>query len=178
VKYLPTKTIEARAAEVLQKTDALRIPVPVDLVAHRLGLVVEPASLGEDVSGVLVVDGDHGTIGVNKAHPPVRQRFTVAHEIGHFILHRDRSGLFIDKGYTAVYRDSTASKGEERGEIQANQFAAALLMPQDLLVEAVEHRGFDLGDEEALADLAREFQVSLQAMTYRLSNLAIFPSLK
>lgn len=176
MKYLPTRAIEDRAAKVLQKAEALRAPVPVDLVAHRLGLVVEATTLGDDVSGVLVVRDGKGTIGVNQTHPSVRQRFTIAHEIGHYVLHRERSSLFIDKSYTAVYRDTRSSKGDDRPEIQANQFAAALLMPRELVLAEVEKHGFDLGDEAALERLAEKFQVSLQAMTYRLSNLGIFPS--
>jgi len=54
--------------------------------------------------------------------------FTIAHEIGHFILHHGESDLFIDTTYVA-FRDSESTKGENRAEIQANQFAAALLMP-------------------------------------------------
>jgi Zn-dependent peptidase ImmA (M78 family) len=176
MRYLPAKTIEARATSVLRDANALRVPVPVELVAHRLGLIVEPSALGDDVSGLLVVRDGRGTIGVNQGHPPVRQRFTVAHEIGHYMLHRTSSNLFIDKAYTAVYRDTQSSTGEERAEIQANHFAAALLMPADLLLPAIRGSGFDLADEEALEMLAEKFQVSLQSLSYRLSNLGIFPT--
>ena len=176
MKYVPAKTIEAKAVSVLREANALRIPVPVELVAHRLSLVVEPSMLGEDVSGVLVVGDGSGTIGVNQAHPPVRQRFTVAHEIGHYVMHRASSDLFIDKGYTAVFRDTKSSTGAERAEIQANHFAAALLMPAELLLPEIRRSGFDLADEDALGTLAEKFQVSTQSMSYRLSNLGIFPS--
>lgn len=177
MKWISTKEIERRAADLLSTANAHALPVPVDRIAHSLGLDIEPAQLGDDVSGLLVVKEGVGTIGVNQSHPPVRQRFTVAHEIGHYMLHRHASGLFIDKAYNAVYRDSKASKGEHRAEIQANQFAAALLMPQDLIVQEVQSQDFDLADEEALPGLAQRFQVSQQALSFRLSNLKIFPSL-
>lgn len=176
MKYLPAKTIEAKAVDALREANALRVPVPVELVAHRLGLLVEPSALGDEVSGVLVVREGRGTIGVNQTHPSVRQRFTVAHEIGHYVMHRGSSDLFIDKGYTAVFRDTRSSTGAERAEIQANYFAAALLMPAELLLPEIRRSGFDLADEEALETLAERFQVSLQSMSYRLSNLGVFPS--
>lgn len=177
MRYMTTKEIEDQAAQLLERAQALRLPVPVELVAHRLGLTVEPAPLGEGVSGVLVISDGSATIGVNQSHPAVRQRFTVAHEIGHYLLHRKSGDLFIDKAYTAVFRDTKSSAGEDRIEVQANLFAAALLMPQDLVLREIRHCKFDLGDEDALEQLAATFNVSQQAMSYRLSNLGVFPSI-
>lgn len=174
MKYRSKKSIEQRAVQLLEEHGAMRAPVPVELIAHRLGLVVESAALGNDVSGLLVVKDGRGTIGVNQTHVPVRQRFTIAHEIGHYVLHREEAELFIDKGYAAARRDRTTSTGEDYGEIQANAFAAALLMPEPLVSAEVDRLAFDLGDEDALEALADKFQVSLQAMTFRLSNLEIF----
>jgi Zn-dependent peptidase ImmA (M78 family) len=172
------KWIETRARQILRETQTLRIPVPVDLIAHRLGLEVEGAALGHDVSGVLVVRGGKGLIGYNQADAPVRQRFTIAHEIAHYILHgTEDSGVFIDKGYTAVFkRDGKSTKGEHLREIQANQFAAALLMPADLVRNAVRALRFDFSDERALKELANQFGVSTLAMSLRLANLEIFQS--
>lgn len=167
------KQIEVEASRVLRDTGCLRIPVPVELVAHRLGLSVEPAALGQDVSGVLVRDGDGGTIGYNAAHHEVRQRFSIAHEIGHFVLHPREGQLFIDKTYKVYRRDQRSSTGEDRQEIQANRFAAALLMPEELLQREVADIGFDLADEIALESLAQKFKVSRQAMSFRLANLGI-----
>jgi len=62
----------------------------------------------------------------NDPHPLVRQRFSIAHEIGHFILHQKQGQLFIDKTYKVFLRDQLSSSGENIQEIQANQFAAAL----------------------------------------------------
>src|SRR5688572_27369173 len=96
----PRPSIEAKAHELLEAHNCLRRPVPLDLLAHRLGLRLHPAVLGDDISGVLVLDAGQGTIGFNSSHAPVRQRFTIAHEIGHYILHQSSSQLFIDKAYT------------------------------------------------------------------------------
>lgn len=173
-KYLPTEEIERRATELLTSCGNIEAPVSLDVIAHRLGVSVDYTQLGEDVSGLLVVEEDRGVIGVNKEHAPVRQRFTLAHEIGHYLLHRQSSELFIDKKYNAIFRDTKSSKGEDRMEIQANQFAAALIMPKILLEERINKDELDLGDDSVIEELANEFGVSIQALVYRLSNLGIF----
>lgn len=170
--------IEAQAKEVLGAAGIQTAPVPVETVAYRFGLELEPAQLGDDVSGLLVVVNGQGTIGYNSTHPYVRQRFTIAHEIGHYVLHQNEEQLFIDKQYTAVYRrDQTSSTGEQLREIQANHFAAALLMPEALVLKEIEGLDFDLGDEKALTLLATKFQVSAQAMLLRLSHLGFFENI-
>lgn len=175
-KYLPTNEIEKQATELLEAKGNKSAPINLDVVAHRLGIIVNYTTLGEDISGLLVVKEDRGVIGINSDHAPVRQRFTLAHEIGHYVLHRQNLGLFIDKKYSAVFRDSQSSKGKERIEIQANQFAAALLMPATLLEKQVNMEGLDLGDDIVTEELAHEFGVSIQALGYRLANLGLFGS--
>jgi len=171
---MPTfSQIDTRAEEILRQTRLLRVPVDVELVAHRLNLRTEAAPLGETVSGLLVVEKGHGVIGYNATQAFVRQRFTIAHEIGHFVLHRSDtpSDLFIDTHYIVYRRDELSSTGEDRREREANRFAAALLMPADLLRTEIQKQPFDFGDEEMLPALANKFQVSTQAMSIRLSYL-------
>lgn len=150
-------------------------PIPVNSIAEKLGLEIEPVQLSDDISGLLVVSDDHGVIGVNKEHALVRRRFTVSHEIGHFVLHRQEEQLFIDKSYKAFFRDRKSASGSLRREREANAFAAALLMPSALIVKAAKAYEFELGEEDGpVTDLAELFQVSTQAMTFRLVNLGIF----
>ena len=172
-----TPWIEKKAEAILRETNVYYLPIPVVEVARRLKLSVEAASLGENVSGLLVLrDGNGAVIGYNNSHSEVRQRFTIAHEIGHFVLHQEQThkSLFIDKKYAAVYaRNDQSSTGENKYEIQANAFAAALLMPTDLLRTEIDLTGFDLADERVLSELAKKFKVSTQAMAYRLANLGV-----
>lgn len=106
---------------------------------------------------------------------PVRSRFSIAHELGHYLLHKDSRSLFIDKRNFAVYhRNELSSTGEDRLEIEANRFAAALLMPTDMLRNEITKNDFDLGDEEVQSSLAKRFNVSTQAMAYRLASLGMF----
>ena len=169
---LTISEIESRADKLILKYSTP--PIPVHRVALGLGILVEPAVFGDDVSGVLFVQNETGVIGFNREHSSVRQRFTIAHEIGHFVLHRQESQLFIDKGYRAFFRDVQSAKGKDRREVKANAFAAALLMPSRLVQKAVKSHAFDLGDDRgALIELATLFEVSTQAMSFRLANLGL-----
>jgi Zn-dependent peptidase ImmA (M78 family) len=123
---------------------------------------------------MLFKDGKRrSAIVVNSTESPLRQRFTVAHELGHFVLgHRQR--LYVNSTISVNFRDSSSGLATKREEVEANQFAAALLMPDDLVDAKVnELLGQDsaLGDEELAIRLARNFQVSSLAMQYRLVNL-------
>ena len=147
----------------------------MELIALRLGLHVQRERFGDDVSGVLVVQDGRGVIGVNAGQAPVRQRFTIAHEIGHYELHRHRMAVFIDKQFLgpmfAVFRDGKSATGEDQREREANAFAAGLLMPERLVMQAVTHLRADVEDESVIEELARHFDVSRQAMTFRVANL-------
>ena len=167
--------LEERAEKALRDTEGYRVPVPIHLVAQRLNLTLEAAALGDKVSGMLVVDGDQGAIGYNSAHARVRQRFTISHEIAHYLLHARRSGkaqLFIDKQVT-YRRDDHSSARVNREEMEANQLGAALLMPRGLVQQEIRARDLDLDDSEAIELLAKRFQVSTAAMSNRLQNLRL-----
>ncbi|MBS1951411.1 MAG: ImmA/IrrE family metallo-endopeptidase [Bacteroidetes bacterium] len=165
---------EIAAKALLQKFEIKTIPIDIIEIAKRKGLDVKPFDLGE-VSGVLHINNDLGIIGFNPKDSKVRQRFTIAHELGHFQMHKSSSNLFIDNNFNQVYfRDKKSSTGELIKEQEANAFAAAILMPQDLLTKEIENYKFDLSDESAFVDLARLFNVSVQAMIYRISNLGLF----
>ncbi|MDZ4257886.1 MAG: ImmA/IrrE family metallo-endopeptidase [Gemmatimonadales bacterium] len=170
MKYISREDIERRAHELLRSHDAYEVPVPLELVAHRLGLKVQRVPLGESISGVLVLSDGGGMIGVNSDQPEVRQRFTIAHELGHFLLHKGKSELFIDRTFVA-FRNSSSATGKERVEIQANQFAAALLMPEELLSREAMDMVIDLAEGDLINTLADRFGVSSQSMTFRLENL-------
>ena len=169
------ENLEARAEKTLRDTDTLRVPVAIDRVAQRLNLTMEAGALGEDVSGMLIIRGERGAIGYNSAHVRVRQRFTIAHEIAHFLLHAKHGGkpqLFID-GYMSFRRDATSSTGADRDEVDANKLGAALLMPRSLVQKEIRGNDLNLDDEESINLLAKRFQVSAAAMSNRLMNLQL-----
>lgn len=164
-------TPERRAERVLEQFGAGNVPVDVYGVARHLGVRVERADLGDDVSGVLVRNLEAAVIGVHFAHHPSRQRFTIAHELGHFVLHS--GGTYVDRGTYVRFRNSASGTGTDAEEHDANQFAAALLMPGAALRTEFNAHPFDLADDIAVTSLAQKLGVSIQALTFRLMNLAL-----
>lgn len=153
------------ATTILQKAGWKEPPVDPSNIARKLGVIVLQWRFPEEISGVLAYYGDHATIGVNSAHAAVRQRFTVAHEIGHFIYdHEDELILDYSGRERGFSFDSDVSGPEE---IKANQFAAALLMPSRWVREDFQRYGAHV------PLLAQRFDVSEQAMWFRLTNLKL-----
>lgn len=168
----PKSKPERAAEQILDTLGITEPPVPIQKVVRHLGLQLQHSELGDDVSGVLVVQAGRGLIGVNAADSPVRQRFSVAHECGHYVLHRNSAKLFIDKVYLA-FRDGRSSTGQYRQERDANAFAAALLMPESMLRSVLGAKQYDLEDDDDLEEFAKTFDVSKQALTYRIANLGL-----
>jgi Zn-dependent peptidase ImmA (M78 family) len=168
------KAIDQKTTDLLQKLNLLSTPVDVEAVARKLGAEVVYGDLEDDMSGFLLRERGVVTIAVNSLHHPNRQRFTIAHECGHLHLHGDHGDrLWVDKAYSTIfYRDSNSSTGDKLAEIQANQFAAGLLMPEVFLTE---HLTQELSDVDIFR-LALRFQVSEQAMTLRLVSLGVLAS--
>lgn len=158
-----------KAAELLQKANVVEPPVPVDDLAVQAGATIRYGRLEGALSGMLYRAGDESIIGINSAHAHVRQRFSIAHELGHLVMHEP--DLRIDEHNFVVFRDRDSSKATDPAEIEANQFAAALLMPEELLRDAVLRLGDKPNVEDAIEHLAGEFKVSREAMTIRLTRL-------
>jgi len=171
IEFLSTSDIEKKTTSLLKKYDVWKIPVDLELLAHRMGLRVDYSDLGEDVSGVIVIAEKGGDIGINSEHSNIRQRFTLAHEIGHYVLHRNSKDLFIDKSYAKMFRNQNSSNGTDRVEIQANIFASTLLMPEIKIRKYIKEQELDLANGTELDDVAEQFLVSLQTLIYRLTSI-------
>jgi Zn-dependent peptidase ImmA (M78 family) len=167
---------ELEAARLLTASgQGEELPVDVQAVAAHLGAQIVLEHLDRSVSGMLYRDDDHVVIGVNSAHTERRRRFTIAHELGHLVLHKGRP-LVVDH-VRVNFRDATSSTATDLEEIQANAFAAELLMPRDQ-VTATARQGLKAAatqgaEAAAVRDLADGFDVSEQAMDYRLINLGL-----
>jgi Zn-dependent peptidase ImmA (M78 family) len=143
--------------------------VDVDQVAEKVGLAVVRMRLGDDISGMLVTNDGTATICIANDQHPNRQRFTIAHEIGHHVLRHLFAGehVHVDR---VLMRNARSSEGSDSREIEANQFAACLLMPEEMVhhhLRALKSRYI----EDVVVRLAKQFKVSEQAMAFRLSNL-------
>jgi Zn-dependent peptidase ImmA (M78 family) len=164
---------EERAMQVLAEANTGEPPVPVEKLAESLGAQITYTEFDSDVSGVLYRDNDRVLIGVNSTHAPTRQRFTIAHEIGHLLMHKGRP-VVVDRlvRVNVNLRDGTSSKEE----IDANAFAAELLMPRKLIASEIDRflkRTRRVVPQELVDELSATFRVSPEAMSYRLENLGI-----
>lgn len=171
--------VEARrAAEaLLAEHHVAAAPVDVEDLARRVGLKIVRDRLGDgDISALLVTGAAGAYVVVNALNAPVRQRFSVAHEIGHFVLkHQFQSGehVHVDRGNFISQRGTRASAGIDPKEIEANQFAAVLLMPEELVrADLTQMRVAHVYDQH-VEELAHRFKVSVQAMTIRLQSLRL-----
>lgn len=173
---MTTSEARRKAQKLLLEAGIATPPVNVFDIAEHLKIRCRAAELGDEVSGLLMVKDDEAVIGYNKRHSKSRQRFTVAHELAHFILHSKQEEIFIDKGAFIMYRDENSTKGDDPHEKEANAFAAELLMPQAFIQSEIAQRGLMFSDEKDIEILAHRFEVSIQAMTFRLLNLRLIRS--
>jgi Zn-dependent peptidase ImmA (M78 family) len=143
--------------------------VDVEAVAANLGAHVRYAPYEGDLAGMLIRAGGDTYIAVNSAHHKNRQRFTTAHECGHLIFHHEP--VFVDRSFSVLRRDENSSTAEDIMEIEANQFAAELLMPIGQLKRELIANDIDLEDDDQISRIAKRYAVSMQAMSYRIANL-------
>jgi Zn-dependent peptidase ImmA (M78 family) len=175
------KTPVARARKLLRDYGIDDAPVPVEWLAEEIGARLSYRSLDGDISGILYRNepGDP-VIGVNARDARTRQRFTIAHELGHLLLHPGHQ-IIVDKLVKVNFRRTAsmpvAGLAEER---EANAFAAELLMPERLLKDAASQIVGDsvlYSTDGLIRELAALFDVSLQSMGYRLVNLHLLDAL-
>jgi Zn-dependent peptidase ImmA (M78 family) len=145
-------------------SEHLQTAPPVDMraLAGKLGLELVEMRLPDDISGKIERDGNIYRVTVNAAHGERRKRFTIAHEIAHYVLHRD----LFDKGIVddALYRSANMPDAIER---QASHYGASLLMPDHLV-----RKFWETGPrtKEALAD---RFEVSVPVAEIRIRELGL-----
>ena len=157
------------AKELIQKYTITSAPVDVESICCEEGIRIISMDMHEieDIAkkpsaGAIQKHPQFGyTILVNESDIAVRQRFTIAHELGHFFLHMDKDAQ-ENKIITSFRMDSSPK------ERQANAFAANLLMPESLVRQ--EHARMVIPVSDSLADI---FRVSKQAMRFRLDELEL-----
>lgn len=155
-----TVTAVNQAKRMLELYWDYQIPVDVDAIAEQVGVRVRYAPYlegGRDISGRFDMINGQAICSVRTTDTETRQRFTLAHELGHFVL-----------GHGGGFRDNEISLSGhfDYREVEANAFAAELLMPKIAVDHLIEKENIKNVDE-----LAEWFNVSSQAMHYRLLNL-------
>lgn len=143
----------------LRANGLVTTPVDIKEIAEFLGLEVSYELMEKDISGYLEFKNGSWVVGVNAQQHSSRQRFTIAHEIAHYVLHRNPNEKVVD--FTFARRNEEQHPRER----QADEFAAQLLMPEDSVRDAIAQ------GQTSLEQLAQEFEVSGLAMRYRVQSL-------
>ena len=168
------KLIRDLIEKLLAKHRVSSAPVPVEKIAKALGIKIRLDDVDDDLSGFLYRDTKEKKviIGANRSHHENRQRFTIAHELGHFFLHEGELIHFDSEPGAFMINLRDSSRGDSNDEREANFFAAELLMPAAFLAKDLEGQHLDLlSGNKFLEKLARKYLVSAQALTFRLANL-------
>lgn len=150
---------EANLGKRLAAAGLLDVPVNVRAIAEFLGLEVVEEPMDDDLSGYLEFRGGVWVVGVNAFHHQNRKRFTIAHEIAHFVLHSGQQVSFHDKTFARRADDANPMERE------ADRFAAQLLMPEAKVRQLI------ASGLTTLSGLAAQFGVSALAMRYRVQTL-------
>lgn len=152
------------ARELLDSYGIKKPPVKLEELVEQLGIPLLPWKFPNSLSALIVevADGDY-VIGMNKDHPDNRRRFSIAHETGHAVL-RHKAGYYLEFFDTALGDPPNYHPGDER---EANAFAAALLMDERWLRE-----DWASGKRSA-SQLAHDYEVSAEAMSFRLMNIGL-----
>jgi Zn-dependent peptidase ImmA (M78 family) len=161
---------QQRARETITEFSIRSAPVQIERIVKAKGIVLQYSPLDDALSGLAFIKDGIPIIGVNALHHPNRQRFSIAHELAHHILHPEQitSTIHVDKEFKVLYRDELASQGVDPWEIEANAFASELLVPESFLRDLMDASGFDIEDDDKIELLARKFRISPSAMRYRL----------
>lgn len=145
------------ARKILKKANINKPPVDLNLILpvlrdlYKINISAHAWNLGEKVSGIHVVCDDAHDIAYNKEQHRHRQRFTIAHEIGHLLMEHAEDRTFD-------------LESEACEEIEANQFASELLIPLKMLKA-------DIADGiRTFKDLAKRYDVSQEAMGWKIKG--------
>ncbi|MGW8185569.1 MAG: ImmA/IrrE family metallo-endopeptidase [Candidatus Moraniibacteriota bacterium] len=164
--------IEKRASQVLNNFSIKQPPILLDKILSVYNITLGEAP-SDEYSGFLIRKNGSALIGINSNDTFARQRFTIAHELAHFLLEKTKD-TFVDEHSKINHRSYSHENGKERNEVMADKFAASLLMPRNFLKRdfmRIEIKG--IFQENDLEYLAEKYVVSKEAMKYRLVNLGL-----
>ena len=138
------------------------VPMKIGELAKNLGVTVYSATLPSNISGEIKETDGKTVIKVNRHDTKPRQRFTLAHEIAHFLLHKHllRNGIVDD----VLYRSSQSNAIEA----EANRLAADILMPPNLINEILRNCSHLTDRERKLEEVAQQLNISLTALKIRM----------
>jgi Zn-dependent peptidase ImmA (M78 family) len=162
----PSREYITLAPEVRQKIDGLleEYPVKLGAIAERLGVKVLLSTLPRGTSGQIAQENGRFVIRINRHEAKHRQRFTLAHELAHFLLHSDR---IVAEGGWSENVLLRAPNQPIQIEYEANRLASDLVIPSHLLAKATADYSGPM-TSEVIEDMAQRFGVSTAAMEIKL----------
>lgn len=177
--YLSKQEIKSLASKLLDESDCLKLPINIENIIQYLDLDIILIDFDDDVECFLQMDFKHIIINENKfcsEKYQKRLRFSLAHEVGHFILHRSLIGFWnidsIERSYS--FFDTLGEYQYSVIEKQADSFAAELLVPDDLLKKEYKllHKEFPTAKQGFfVTELSKVFDVSETVIKIKLENL-------
>lgn len=166
-------TIEKMAATILKEHKCMSPGFSLSNLVKRLKIELESKELESNISGYSAFRDGKKAIVVNNGHPKARRRFTIAHELGHLLLH-DFNEFNFNDNEKVYFRNDISASGMDEYEVEANYFAACLLMPKNLVKKEFEQLGDSISiSEDQLNSFSEKFGVSTTAMTIRLVKLGL-----
>ncbi len=164
-----SKDVYKAADKLLRSTKYNTIPVDIVKLLQELDFTVGTQILDDDFCGYIAIDkstserfNSKGIIAVNKNDNIGHKRFTIAHELAHYIFDYNPK----NESYYNTYKTNDVQTEEE---IRANKFAANLLMPSNEFID--EYNSVRECDTNIVASLAEKFKVSAKAITKRMEEL-------
>lgn len=164
--------------EILTANSIQEPSIDLNRIAKFANISIHTKELNDAVSAALDLrDNNRPLILVNKFHSNLRQRFSIAHELGHFYLKHNPGSVHIDS--KILFRRKDSDDDDRKKEREANQFAAELLMPTDWLMQEFQDglvSNYELWEkEDFISELSLKYQVSVSAMAIRLEELNLMP---
>ncbi|OGG42166.1 hypothetical protein A3A21_02165 [Candidatus Jorgensenbacteria bacterium RIFCSPLOWO2_01_FULL_45_25b] len=154
------RKVNEEVTKILRANFVIAPPVRIEEIAQNYGLKIVEADFklySDNVSGV--IDLKTNTIYVNQNEPDVRQAFTIAHELAHYILHKSELEKDQTGKLSVLYRKALGELNQDPKEKEANCFAANLLVPAELLEKYKDYN---------IDTIAKIFGVSQEVIGYRL----------
>lgn len=163
------KKLQRRVSELLESNKIYKPPVPIEKLAKKCGAKLRYEPYSGEIAGLLFNQDGQVVIGVNSLQSETYQRFTIAHEIGHLLLH-DLTGIYLDRNFQSFTVERSAPKIVSIIENEANLFAAELLIPSKMFAHDIKGHIVDFAEDKFLKTLAEKYKVNLQTILFRLIN--------
>lgn len=173
-------TPDALATEIIRQNPDIPLPVPIEEIARKAGILKIQPLQSEAFEGMLIANAEksEGVVLVNQNRPQQRQRFTIGHELGHFLLPWHRATKDGSLKFECTAEDMQASRSGKLDartdwEVQANEFSSEILMPRARFKKHMKRK--DEPDLEHVRDLASMFDTSIEATARRYVALSDYP---